>query len=67
MLNTIAPSIKLQIHAVRNTTLRGVRGMLHLLGAEITSYEPNQEVIKLKGMFGGLVELATRRKSPRSG
>ena len=36
--------------------------MLHLLGAEITSYEPNQEVIKLKGMFGGLVELATRAK-----
>lgn len=63
MLNTIAPSIKLQIHAVRNTALRGVRGILHLLGAEITSYEPNQEVTKLKGMFGGLVDLATRAKA----
>ncbi len=36
--------------------------MLHLLGAEITSYEPNQEVTKLKEIFGGLVELATRAK-----
>lgn len=63
MQKKIASFIALQIRAIRNVLLGITRRILHLFGAEITGYERNPEVARLKKIFGGLIELSTVEKT----